>query len=121
MQQVVLQDAFRKLPKMPGRCKILFIVQLFGKTIYYFLTLDTMIKIITTTKPTRKKAHHIPALNIVSIAPQLLKTNRVKKKRNKYSDNLIIEFFNKLKNSTIIPFCISEWMGKICIVESGTK
>ena len=44
MQQVVLQDAFRKLPKMPGRCKILFIVQLFGKTIYYFLTLDTMIK-----------------------------------------------------------------------------
>ena len=92
-----------------------------GETICYFLTLDTMIKIITTTKPTRKKAHHIPALNIASTAPQLLKTNRVKKKRNKYGDNFIVKFFNKIKNSTIIPFYISESVGKICIVESGTK
>jgi len=45
---------------------------------------------MTTTRPTRKKAHHIPALKIVSIAPQPLKTKRVKN-RAKKKDEIFIE------------------------------
>ena len=44
---------------------------------------------ITTTRPTRKKAHHMPALKIVSIAPQLLNANKVKNNRNKADDSFI--------------------------------
>jgi len=43
--------------------------------VYFFLALKTTQRIITIKRPTRKKAHHIPALKIVSIAPQLLNTN----------------------------------------------
>jgi hypothetical protein len=58
---------------------------------------------MTTTRPTRKKAHHMPALKMVSMAPQLLKTKRVKNITNKKGDNFISNFFYNSKNSTIIP------------------
>lgn len=87
------------------------------KTIYYFLVFDTIIKIITTTKPTRKKAHHIPALNIVSTTPQLLNANNVKKNRNKYSDNFISEFFNKLKIQLLYHFTVLNRWGKFATLK----
>jgi hypothetical protein len=53
---------------------------------------------MTTTSPTRKKAHHMPALKMVSMAPQLLKTKRVKNITNKKGDNFIRKtFYNSKK------------------------
>lgn len=46
---------------------------------------------ITITRPTRKNAHHIPALKIVSTAPQLLSAKSVKNNTNKKGDNFIVE------------------------------
>jgi hypothetical protein len=58
---------------------------------------------ITMTRPTRKKAHHIPALKIVSIAPQPLNTKRVKN-RVKTKDDIFMSCFLIIKKPTIIPF-----------------
>jgi hypothetical protein len=56
------------------------------------------------TRPTRKKAHHIPALKIVSIAPQPVKTKRVKT-RAKKKDDIFIEFgFLLLKSQLLYHF-----------------
>jgi len=44
---------------------------------------------MTTTRPTRNKAHHMPALKIVSTAPQLLNTKRVKDRIKKKGVNFI--------------------------------
>jgi hypothetical protein len=50
---------------------------------YFFLAFEITTSIITITRPTRKKAHHMPALKMVSIAPQLLRTSIVNNNRNK--------------------------------------
>jgi hypothetical protein len=47
----------------------------------YFFDLDTSHTISTTTRNTRKKAHHIPALNMVPIASQLLSSGREASKK----------------------------------------
>jgi len=52
------------------------------KQVYFFLALKTTQRIITIKRPTRKKAHHIPALKIVSMAPQLLNTSVINESRN---------------------------------------
>jgi hypothetical protein len=49
----------------------------------YFFTFEITTSTSTMTRPTRKNAHHIPALKIVSTAPQLLKAIIVNKSRNK--------------------------------------
>jgi hypothetical protein len=45
---------------------------------------------MTTKSPIRKKAHHIPALKMVSTTPQLLNTSRLKKRRNNNKLNFTI-------------------------------
>lgn len=45
----------------------------------------------------------MPALKIVSTAPQLLNTKTVKNNKNKKGDNFIVECLMYFKNSTIIP------------------
>ncbi len=67
----------------------------------HFLIFAAIIMITTITRPTRKNAHHIPALKIVSTAPQLLSTKTVKRIANKNGADFI--FIILLKNSTIIP------------------
>jgi hypothetical protein len=64
---------------------------------FYFLVFAAISTITTTTNPTRKKAHHMPALKIVSMAPQLLKTKRVKNSANKKGDNFISKIFYNSK------------------------
>lgn len=48
----------------------------------HFFAFEIKNRINTTTNPTRKNAHHIPALNIVSTAPQLLSSIRFVNKKN---------------------------------------
>jgi hypothetical protein len=55
------------------------------------------------TRPTRKKAHHMPALKMVSIAPQPLRTTIVNNNRNKILLSLITKNLAAYKISTIIP------------------
>jgi hypothetical protein len=62
----------------------------YGETPYFFLIFDTTTSTMTIKSPIRKKAHHIPALKIVSTAPQLLKTSRLKKRRNNNKLNFTI-------------------------------
>jgi hypothetical protein len=50
-------------------------------------------RISTITRPTRKNAHHIPALNTVSTAPQLLSSIRFVNKKNKIILAFIIPGF----------------------------
>jgi hypothetical protein len=69
---------------------------------FYFLVFAAIQIIMIITKPTRKNAHHIPALKIVSIAPHPLSTNSVKKRIKKKEDTFISCFYDK--KSTIIPF-----------------
>ncbi len=71
---------------------------------FYFLVFLAIRKITTTTRPTKKKAHHIPALKIVSIAPQLLNTKVVKNSTNKKGDNFIVECFMYLKIQLLYQF-----------------
>jgi len=66
---------------------------------------------MTMTRPTRKKAHHIPALKIISIAPQPLNTKRVKN-RTKKKDDIFMGRFFIIKKPTIIPFYIPLVKGK---------
>ena len=56
---------------------------------FLFLVFETIHKMMTTTRPTRKKAHHIPALKIVSIAPQPLNTKSVKNSTKRKGANFI--------------------------------
>jgi hypothetical protein len=52
---------------------------------------------MTIATITRKKAHHMPALKIVSTAPQLLRTTILKSRINKTLVMFII------KNFTVLP------------------
>jgi hypothetical protein len=52
---------------------------------------------------TRKKAHHMPALKMVSTAPQLLRTTRLKNSRNKAVLSFIKQILTEYINSRTIP------------------
>src|SRR5687767_6170336 len=70
------------------------------KQVYFFLALKTTQRIITIKRPTRKKAHHIPALKIVSIAPQLLNTSVINESRNNK-----LRFFMRIIYSCDFNYC----------------
>jgi hypothetical protein len=55
---------------------------------------------------TRKKAHHIPALKMVSTAPQLLRTTRLKSRRNKTVFSFIKQNLPDNINSRTIPLFV---------------
>jgi hypothetical protein len=56
------------------------------------------------TRPTKKKAHHIPALKMVSTAPQLLNTTMLKSRRNKAVYIFIAEIFLTIKIQVLYQF-----------------
>jgi hypothetical protein len=63
---------------------------------FYFFTFDTITITMTIATITRKKAHHMPALKIVSTAPQLLRTTILKSRINKALVMFIIKKFTVL-------------------------
>jgi hypothetical protein len=79
---------------------------------FYFLVFRAIQRITTITRATKKKAHHIPALKIVSMAPQLLKTNVVKINTNRKGDSFIVECFMYLKIQLLYQFIFLEKSGK---------
>jgi hypothetical protein len=75
-------------------------VQLFA---YFFLAFIVIITMINTKSPTRKKAHHIPALKIVSTTPQLLNVTNVKRSI-KSKDDVFIIFFEMMNSKYYTSF-----------------
>jgi hypothetical protein len=60
---------------------------------FYFFAFETIIITMTIATIIRKKAHHIPALKMVSTAPQLLRTTILKSMINKALVVFIIKNF----------------------------
>jgi hypothetical protein len=58
----------------------------------------------TITRPIKKKAHHIPALKMVSTAPQLLSTTILKRRRNNAVYIFIAEIFLAMKIQVLYQF-----------------
>jgi hypothetical protein len=75
------------------------------ESFHYFLAFEIRNRINTTTRPTRKNAHHIPALKIVSTAPQLLRRIRLVNKKNSIRLAFINADLNMYRtiNSTSMP------------------
>lgn len=81
---------------------------------HFFLALAITYKMIPITSAIKIKAHHIPALKIVSIAPQLLNT-KLSKRRDSNSESFMIAVF--LYKTEIQ---VSYQRKKIGVVENNT-